>query len=127
MIVIVPSCLNGLLNALIFLRVRSSTRRVHAVTMPWPTTLNPVLHHTRDARLLKHMLFNFTIFILGWTPIYVLAVFDTAQTVSPMIYELLRSLPILSSLVNVLDLFWYNHDIRKYLKQRFFARRQRGF
>jgi hypothetical protein len=127
MIVIVPSCLNGLLNALIFLRVRSSTRRVHAVTPSSFAALNPVLQHPRDARLLKHMLLNFTSFMLGWTPIYALAVVDTAQTVSPMVYKLLRSLPILSSLINVLDLFWYNLDVRKYLKERLFARRRSGY
>ena len=124
---IVPCCINGLLNALTFLRVRASTCRVHAMTIPSSTALNVILQHPRDGRLLKHMLFNITIFISGWTPIYVVAVFDTAQRVSPMVYELLKSLPILSSVINVIDLFWYNHGLRKYLKKRFIARRQRGY
>ncbi len=36
-----------------------------------------------------------------------------------MVYLLLQFLSELSSLVVMIDLFWYNHDLRKYVKERF--------
>ena len=117
-VVILPLILNGLFNALIYLRVRSSTLRVRAVRMIQNPAVKSTSQHTRDIYLLKHMLFNFIIFMVGWAPIYVVGVADSRRRVPVQIYELLKILPAFSSLINVLDLFWYSHDVRQYLRER---------
>jgi hypothetical protein len=113
-IVILPS----IFNVSIYLSVRSSTRRVHALATTTPPTANPNYKNARDVYLLKHMLFIFVIFVIGWTPVFILSVSNLDETAFYMAYQLLQLLPELSSLIIILDLFWYNHDLRQYLKQR---------
>jgi hypothetical protein len=65
-IVIVPSILNGLFNFLIFLKVRASSRRVHSETRVSSIVGHPHHQYKRDIHLLKHMLFIFVMYIIGW-------------------------------------------------------------
>ena len=76
--------------------------------------------HARDMHLLKHMLFIFIVFLIGWTPIYAISVVDLNGGIPYWVYLLLQLLPVLSSLVNVVDLFLYNHDLRQYLNEEVF-------
>lgn len=64
------------------------------------------------------MLFIFVVFVIEWTPIYIISilVFDTTTFYLP--YFVLQLLPECSSLIIILDLFWYNHDLRNYIKGR---------
>jgi hypothetical protein len=64
------------------------------------------------------MFFVFVVFVLGWTPIYFLALFNLYETVTLWVIQFLQILPVISSLVIVLDLFFYNRDLRQDLKER---------
>ncbi|UJR19681.1 hypothetical protein I4U23_022815 [Adineta vaga] len=119
-IAILPCVIHVVFNSFIFINVRSSTRRVHAETTATSVTNKSRQHNTRDVRLLKHMLFIFVVFISGWSPFFILS---TISINAPeWINSLLQMLPVFSLLINIVDLFLYNHDLRQYLKGRFWNR-----
>ncbi|CAF1071050.1 unnamed protein product [Adineta steineri] len=104
---------------MIFSFVRSSSKRVHVTTA---TTLVPVANlkrqQHRDIYLLKHMLFLLTVFIIGWAPYYTMIAIDPSDDVLLWISMLLKILPVMSALINIVDLFIYNNDLRQYLKKQ---------
>ncbi|CAF0953231.1 unnamed protein product [Adineta steineri] len=68
-VVIVPSIVNIIFNSLIFISVRSSTRRIKALTTTTTITVTNITHQDkRDTYLLKHIVFMFIVFISGWAP-----------------------------------------------------------
>ncbi|CAF1386008.1 unnamed protein product [Adineta steineri] len=133
------------LNALIFLHVRSSTRRVQPHTMS--TTTNGVMMNQktrvgrREIALLRHMIFIFSIFLIGWSPIYLVNVINQFITVTTIPYG--RWSPIyLVNVINqfitvatipngssillcevalislIINLFMCNHQLRQYLSNK---------
>ncbi|UJR20633.1 hypothetical protein I4U23_023758 [Adineta vaga] len=117
-IFILPSILIGVFNALIFFNVASSTRRVQALSTTTSNHANSNHQHARDMHLLKHIIFIFIVFIVGWGPIYTLSVIAPDSNRYYTLYLVLQLLPALSSLIVILDLFMYNRDLRHYLKQK---------
>jgi hypothetical protein len=98
---------------MIFIYARRSTRRVHATN--GENAQAPILS-SRDVRLLKHMIFMFVVFAGGWVPIYVAKVINYNGTVlSPLAIEILSTIPAVSLLIDIADLFLYNHELRRYL------------
>jgi hypothetical protein len=95
-----------------------STRRVHALAIATSSDAKSNHQNTRDIHLLKHMLFIFVVFLMGWTPIYMLPMLKLNEEVTIWVSQFLRLLPVISSIIIVLDLFMYNHDLRQYLKER---------
>ena len=61
------------------------------------------------------MLFIFIVFVSGWTPVYIISMINQDATTLSKVFLYLQLLPELSSLILILDLFWYNHDLREYL------------
>jgi hypothetical protein len=129
LIVVLPSILTIVFNSMIFFFVRSSTRRVHAIATATATSTatatafsvaNKNLQHARDMYLVKHMVFIFIVFLIGWTPLYFVSAIYFSGGVPTWVYYLLEMLPVLSTLINILDLFMYNRDLRQYLKERIF-------
>jgi hypothetical protein len=106
---------------MIFLFVRSSTRRVHA-TEVFSTTSVAItnIQHARDMYLLKHMVFIFIVFLIGWAPVYFESVIPLSGGIPTWLYYLLEMLPVFTSFINILDLFMYNNELRKYLKEQIF-------
>lgn len=120
LIVVLPSVINVTFNALIYFSVRSSTRRVQALTTTGNTAMKTNSYqHSRDLYLLKHMSAIFIVFILGWGPIYILPVLRLQTSITPWLHQIFQILPVISSLTIAMDLFLYNHDLRKYLKDKF--------
>lgn len=116
-VVILPSIINGVFNTLIFLKVRSSSRRIHTETSITATIGNS---NNRDIHLLKHIFFIFVIFIIGWGPVYILAVADPNGQAPSWIPLFLQILPAFCFLIQIGDLFFYNHELRQYLKRKVF-------
>jgi hypothetical protein len=120
-VVILPSFFKIVFNSMIFFFVRSSTRRVHAAaTATTSSVANTNLQHARDMYLVKHMVFIFIVFLIGWAPVYFESATHFREGIPMWVYFLLQILPVFSLLINILDLFMYNHDLRKYLKEQIF-------
>lgn len=113
-IVVAPSILCFAINILIYHHVRSSSRRIH------PQTISENILQTkinqRDMILLRHMIIMFCVFVGGWSPTFIIPIIDYYTPVDPIIDSSLSMLCELSLLFNTIDLFLYNHEIRKYLK-----------
>ncbi|CAF1649633.1 unnamed protein product, partial [Adineta ricciae] len=123
-LVVIPMVFILIFNSIIFVFVRSSTRRIRqakiATTIPGSATLSQ--QHTRDVHLLKHILFLFVVFILGWGPLYIIVILpDYILAALPSWLPLpLQVPPAISCMVQIADLFIYNREIRQYLKQQIY-------
>ena len=78
-----------------------------------------VVDHRSNKRLVKHLLIMFTVFIVGWSPIYIILCIDTDDAISPIIYQFCSFLSALSLLINLIDLFRFNDQLRTYFYQLF--------
>jgi hypothetical protein len=74
----------------------------------------------RDLHLLRHTIFMFCTFIIGWCPVFILSAIDYSGSVTELVYTILEILAVLGSLGCMLDLFLYNHELRRYIKDKIF-------
>jgi hypothetical protein len=123
-VIIFPSLITLILNLYIFKHARSSSRRIQARN---DTNSNTVTmgHQSakisrRDLYLLRHTIFMFATFVIGWSPIFFLVAIDYYYVVSPLVYSILQILAVICSFCCVLDLFLYNHELRQYIKNTIF-------
>ncbi|CAF3866663.1 unnamed protein product [Rotaria sp. Silwood1] len=111
-IVVLPSFFILIVNAIIVIRTIQSSRTVQPIS-PGPLIAT---NRRRDIYLLKHMFLMFSISVGGWTPIYIIAVINwTGSAIPHTIQRLITILPILSLLGDMINLFVYNHALRRYL------------
>lgn len=112
----IPSSLMMIFNLLIYIYVRTSSRRIYPIGT---NGNNPIIQNTRDIYLVKHMLFIFVVFVVGWSPAFILALPGLAITSnSSWINIIVAILPVISSTIIGLDFAYFNHDIRQYLKRK---------
>jgi len=103
-------------NSIIFIYTRRSTRRIQAAN--GENAQAPILSH-RDARLLKHMIFLFAVDFCGWAPIYTIQIINwNGVAVSPIVVQIFLTVPVASFFIDVADLFLYNHELRRYLTNK---------
>jgi hypothetical protein len=105
-------------NSIIFIHTHRSTRRIHTINEDRApaVTLRP-----RDARLLKHMIFMVVVFLSTWGPIYTIMAVNLSllgNAFSPLGLQILLTMPSVGILINVVDLFLYNHELRKYFTNK---------
>ncbi|CAF1409056.1 unnamed protein product [Adineta ricciae] len=113
-----PSIFLSITNISIFLHVRRSTRRTYPARNEVNGT-NSIVSQ-RDIRLLKHMIFMFSIFFCSWVPIYIIGVINWNGTgITYLAYHALQFLPAMGFVTNIIDLFLYNHELRAFLFQKF--------
>ncbi|CAF1469787.1 unnamed protein product [Adineta ricciae] len=119
--VVVPLSINITLNVLILIHVRSSTRRVQTRSTDTSAQINnnqQVKITRRDISLMKHMIFMFSMFIIGWTPvliIYLINIIFGVLNVTIHIAVICSQVCIAGIVVN---LFVYNHEMKQYLSNR---------
>lgn len=114
MIVVVPSAAYAVINLLLFKYVRSSTTRVHTTNKQE----QPI--NRRDIHLLRHVIVIFCIFIGGWGPIFTYVAIVSTFELASIVFAVLFLLAILSVFCVIIDLFLYNHDLRKYFREKIF-------
>ena len=121
MIAIIPSLIYLITNIIIFKYACSSSNRVQK-----PSTIpsNNLQQHInrRDMHLLRHMIIMFCIFIGGWSPLYIYMIIVDVIDPTLVVASLLILLTEMSLLVDIIDLFLYNHELRKYLRNKIFKR-----
>ncbi|CAF3565860.1 unnamed protein product [Rotaria socialis] len=116
-IVIIPSILNLLINILIYNYVWASSNRIQPQMIPG--NVQRTKFSRRDMKLVRHMIFMFYISVGGWTPIYIIPIINYYSVVNTMISLSLTILCKLTSFIIIIDLFLYNHDLRKYFKRSY--------
>jgi hypothetical protein len=110
-VLIVPTVLFLVINGFILFRARSSSRRV----APSNAANHTSLVNNRDIRVTKRMHILLALFLLGWSPVYILF---TIQNSYSMWVEYLKLLAELSLLGEIINLFMYNYKVSSYLKDK---------
>lgn len=114
-----PLSINTILHICIFIHVKRSSHRIQ------PQNLSEIRSNTngqqqlkisrRDVSLLKHMIFIFLMFVVGWTPIFVINIIDFLNSVDFTIVMSCVYLSIVCVLSIIIHLFLCNREIRDYL------------
>jgi hypothetical protein len=114
----VPLSINILLSVLIFIHVRNSTRRVQPQTISTIENGNnnqqPKISR-REMLLLRQMIFMFSMFIGGWTPVYLILIITQYIYLDPLIFRYSVVFGELAVLAIIINLFLYNHELKEYL------------
>ncbi|CAF0863529.1 unnamed protein product [Adineta steineri] len=117
--IIVPALFTLIINLKIFKHVHSSSKRIHPQMTTNTETIiirqQPAINR-RDLYLLKHMIFIFSMFIVGWTPIFSLVAIDYQSAVSQIVYALLQVFSVICFLVCMMDLLLCNQDLKRFIK-----------
>ena len=116
--IILPMLMNAILNICIFIYVRRSSRRlqpqgVSAVT--GGTNQQHARVSRRDIHLLKQMVFTFAMFIIGWTPAFVINTVNVIIYVDFVIAIASVYVSAVCLLALMINLFLCNHEIRHYV------------
>ncbi|UJR21717.1 hypothetical protein I4U23_024794 [Adineta vaga] len=121
-IAILPCLMFLFTNILMYNNVRSSTTRIQplaSASQYRSSNEQQMKINRRDVHLLRHMIIMFSIFIGGWTPLYVLLAFQPQFSINPVLLSCLTIWCQLALLCDIIDLFLYNHQLRKYLRTIF--------
>ena len=110
---IIPAiiCLGS--NAFLCFGVRSPSRRDLANNAPHGSQRRRVSR--RDVHLLQHMLVMFGVLLSGWVPIAILRIVRYYTSMDYRVPRLVAIWGQIALLVDMIDLFLYNHGVRKYL------------
>ncbi|CAF1288683.1 unnamed protein product [Adineta ricciae] len=126
-VVIVPLFMNIILNVRIFIHVRSSSCRVRPA---WTASTIINVNNTqqqqqrkasisrREISLLRQMIFMFTMFIGGWTPIYFMLYLSQIIYISGIIQLFATILCEFALLSLIINLFICNRELREYLMNK---------
>ena len=116
--IILPMLMNTILNVCIFIHVRRSSRRlqpqgVSAVT--GGTNQHQARISRRDIHLLKQMVFTFAMFIIGWTPAFVINTVNVVIFVDFVIAIASVYLSALCLLALMINLLICNREMWQYI------------
>ncbi len=117
-VVVIPAISLIITNSIIFIYVRRSSRRVQPMNVG---SAQAATLSRREAYLLKHMIFMLAVYVCGWAPIYIILGVNLSLVVtgfSPVELQVILLMPPVSILINVVDLFLYNHELRKYFTNK---------
>ena len=112
-ILILPGSIGIVSNTLIYWQVRASSSRVQEAAA---TNGSPQTRITRrDIFLLRHMVIMLSLFIIGWAPWVILEIVGRYTSVNRFLSLASYFSFQLVLLLDVIDLFLYNHEVRKCL------------
>ena len=119
--VALPLSVNITLNVLILIYVRSSTRRVQARSTDPSSQINnnqQMKITRRDISLIKQMIFMFSMFVIGWTPVLIIYLINIIFSV----FGITIHIAVICSQVCiagiVINLFVHNHELKQYLSNK---------
>ena len=119
LVVIVPSVISLIFNMLIFIWIHKSSKRIQPVSQSHNSNGNNSRLSglsRRDLHLLRHAIILFSIFFVGWSPVYFLITLDYAGNVSRTFYVLSGIWLDISNIAFVIDLFIYNHELMGWIR-----------
>ena len=95
--------------------MQASLDRVQTGAAATTTTTGPRRISRRDVGLLGHSAIVFVIFIIGWIPTIAIYIVEYYMPVDTLVNSIFDTSFQLALLVVIIDLFLYNHKVRKYL------------
>ncbi|UJR08807.1 hypothetical protein I4U23_013062 [Adineta vaga] len=113
-----PPIVTLCLNLSIFKHAYASSQRVQPQNTSTVSSTQLLRISRRDLHLLRHTILMFGIIFIGWVPLYSLIVIDYNGNVSHLVYTCLELLSIVGSLCCIIDLFCYNHQLRKCVRDK---------
>ena len=116
----IPTLACIIIHVLIFIHVRSSSRRVRTEVFSVQKSLAG--KRRRDATVLRQATIIYVTFVFGNTPIAVLYAMDKNRLVDAGIYASLQCVGSLSSLIIMMYLIWINNEMKVYLRQKLKSR-----
>ena len=121
--VVIPTIIFVTTNIVIFRKVHLSSRRTHPVssveTIHSKRFQKPPLNR-RDLRLLRHMIIMISIFVSGWSPLYILFSVHNQFSTNPTLSISLTILCETALLFDMIELYIYNRELRAYFRSFFF-------
>ncbi len=99
---------------LIYQYVRSSSRRIQPQTIS--KDIQKLKISRRDIFLIRHMILMFCIFVGGWAPVYIIPIITDYMPVKTTVSSIFTIWCELALLLDMIDLFLYNHELRNHLK-----------
>lgn len=130
--VVISAIMSLIVNIRIFMYGHSSSRRVQVQSLNnhIESISNVVSNRTntnrrprisrRDIRLLKHMIYMFLMFIVGWGPFYTLMISGQNIDISTFVYGFFCIWGQISLVFLISSMFIYNIALRKYLVTKMF-------
>ncbi|CAF4478151.1 unnamed protein product, partial [Rotaria socialis] len=122
MVVVFPAIISLVFNLLIFIRVYSSSKRIQPASQTAGTTdanAGTIKLSRRDRHLLQHSIIMFIVVMAGWCPTFLNIAIDYASVVSPVVYVVLQLWSIVGDMLIIIDLFIYNHELKKLIRDKF--------
>jgi hypothetical protein len=119
-IIVIPLLVCLVTNIIIFTHVYRSSRRVQPQNVTSLTSVGnpqpPKILTRRDIHLLRHMSLMFSVFFIGWGPVYLILIVMNQVTIDPLILRFLSLSAEVSIFCDIIDLYLYNHALRQYLQ-----------
>ena len=112
---LLPTLACFIIHLLIFIHVRSSSRRTRKAVFSLQRNL--IGKRRRDSNALRQVSIIYCTFLLGCGPIGLLFAIDDHRRADPSIYASLQAVGSLSSLIIVIYLISINNDVKDYLRQ----------
>ncbi len=110
---ILPIHIVTICNISIFRYIHRVSRRIHNIN-------NCNISRKRDAHVSKMMLLTFSLFVIGWAPIFFQQLFTSPERQLPMGVSIFFQLLLPSSLLgDMIVLMYANQPIRKLIKEKF--------
>ena len=120
-VAIVPLVIYTLINGSVFAYLRASTRRFQPQRNSIFTNKTIAQRRKitrRELLLLRQMIFNFTMLIGGWSPVFLVTVINSMWFIHPSIYHTAVLICQLSVIAVLLNLFKCNPPLMEYLSKR---------
>ncbi|CAF0767776.1 unnamed protein product [Adineta ricciae] len=108
---LLPVAIVSLCNIRIFLFVRQSTRRVGVTGGSGQNS------HSRDVFLLKTTIGTFVAFLIGWTPLLAIQLFNKNNLIPSFLNACIQVLPSITILYDVIVIIYTNQPVRNFIKQ----------
>ena len=118
-ILIIPVMIVAICYIRIFFFVRRSSKRVRT-----EGRAKNNVSQARDVRLIKTMVITFTVFVIGWVPLFIEQVFNSYITVPSSVDTLFQILPLFSMLFDIILLIYTNQPVRFIILQLIRRRHQ---
>jgi hypothetical protein len=113
-----PAVIGSIINIIILKHVRSSTHRVHLASTATQNNQHQYISR-RDTHVFRHFIIMLCIFIGGTSPFYIYTIVVFQVNFTSITASLLLLLAELCLLFNIINLYLYNHEVRRYLLKHF--------